>query len=262
MSAEDASANAVIADLALSAGVCQIHARITVTKQAIRIRQMLPLVQSLADQVVDGAVEAVRQQGQQISCKKGCAACCRQLVPIAPVEARALRELVEGFSEPRRSVIGARFAEARRRLEQAGMLQPLLESHAEMPSNEAVQELGIKYFKQAVACPFLEEESCSIYENRPVACREYLVTSPAEHCADPSPQTIRHVPMPFRVWPAIARLEGRDSARAPWVALPLALEWAENHPDEAAPRPGPELVRELVQNLTGKAIPPPPASNS
>jgi Fe-S-cluster containining protein len=34
-------------------------------------------------------------------------------------------------------------------------------------------------------CPFLEDESCSIHPDRPLVCREYLVTSPAELCAGP-----------------------------------------------------------------------------
>ena len=38
--------------------------------------------------------------------------------------------------------------------------------------------LGREYFQLGIPCPFLEEESCSIYHDRPITCREYLVTSP------------------------------------------------------------------------------------
>src|SRR5437868_13237380 len=87
---------------------------------------LLPAFQALAEVVVDHAVQSVRAQGKSVSCKKGCGACCRQLVPISPVEARRLRDLVDELPEPRRSQIRARFAEARQRLGQAGILDGLL----------------------------------------------------------------------------------------------------------------------------------------
>ncbi|MEO8777051.1 MAG: YkgJ family cysteine cluster protein [Rhodanobacter sp.] len=34
------------------------------------------------------------------------------------------------------------------------------------------RQLGIDYLRQGVACPFLEQESCSIYDERPLACRK------------------------------------------------------------------------------------------
>ena len=51
------------------------------------------------------------------------------------------------------------------------------------------------YFRLGIACPFLESESCSIHRDRPLVCREYLVSSPSEHCADPVRGTIERVPL-------------------------------------------------------------------
>jgi hypothetical protein len=36
------------------------------------------------------------------------------------------------------------------------------------------------------------------------------------------------------------------------VPLILAVEWAEAHPNDPPPRRGPELLRELLDRLTGK----------
>src|SRR5262245_55056627 len=109
----------VTATVELSHTDWNLRTQVTVPTGPTRLIQLLPLVQSLADAVVGAAVEA---QGEPISCKKGCGACCRQLVPIAEVEARRLRDLVNDFPEPRRSQVRARFAEARRRLDAAGLL--------------------------------------------------------------------------------------------------------------------------------------------
>ena len=237
----------VTAEVTLSSPDWELRTKVRFPTGPIRMRQMLPMVQVLADRVVDVASETVKGQGQRISCTKGCGACCRQLVPIAQVEARHIRTVVERMDEPRRSTIRARFGEARRRLEESGLLQRLLESDQWREGDS--RALGLQYFGLGIPCPFLEEESCSIYHDRPIACREYLVTSPAENCARPTAETVKLVPLPFRIWTAMARVEDAFR-RAPWVPLILAPEWAEAHPDEPSPRPGSDLVRGLFDQIT------------
>src|SRR5262249_20918511 len=71
---------------------------------------MLPAFRQLAEIVVEHSVQSVQAQGKEISCKKGCGACCRQLVPISALESRRLRDLINELPEPRRSKVLARFA--------------------------------------------------------------------------------------------------------------------------------------------------------
>jgi Fe-S-cluster containining protein len=110
----------------------------------------------------------------------------------------------------------------------------------------------MQYFRQGIPCPFLEEESCSIYPDRPIACREYLVTSPPEHCAEPATDAVRGVQLPLKVWTALARFDKvlPSAQTIRWVPLILAPDWAAENPEEADPRPGPELARELFDYLT------------
>ena len=214
--------------------------------------QVLPLAHALADAVTRMAEQAVEQQGEKITCRKGCAACCRTMIPISEVEARGLRELVDCLPEPRRTQIRERFADALRRLDQAGRLDNLRARTRWKDADHL--ENQVEYFRLAIACPFLEDEACSIYGNRPASCREFLVTSPAEKCALPTNEEVRVVKLPFRVMSALARLQGdaRQAKEIRWVPLVLALEWAGEHPDATAPRPGPELVRELFQHVADR----------
>ena len=48
-----------------------------------------------------GRARRGRPRGVRVSCRAGCGACCRQLVPIAEAEARRIRDLVEAMPEPR-----------------------------------------------------------------------------------------------------------------------------------------------------------------
>lgn len=239
----------------LASPTWEIDTTVTVPAGPTRLRDLLPLVQSFADAAIGAAVEVAQCQGKTITCKAGCGACCRQLVPIAEAEARRIRDLVESLPEPRRSHVRARFAAARERLAAAGLLDKLL--HPEQWDAEDNQHLADRYFSLGIACPFLENESCSIHPERPIVCREYLVTTPAAHCAQPTPENIRRVPLPFQVWTAVARFDPvpDDAEYLRWVPLVVAPEWAEAHPDEPPPRPGLDLLRELFDHLTGNEQP-------
>jgi Fe-S-cluster containining protein len=239
------------AELSLSGRRLQIEMTIP-TKPTAPVK-LLPLFQSLAEAVVSAAAESAEQEGLTISCRKGCGACCRQLVPIAPVEARRLRDLVNDMPEPRRSEIHARFAAARGRLQESGLLEKLL-SPVRRSQKEA-QEFGLEYFYQGIACPFLEDESCSIHSDRPIACREYLVTSPANNCSAPTAETVQCLKLPGKVSGVVRRLnDPPGSQQAPYVPLIMALEWAENAPDDPVTRPATDVVREAFSLLSGKEI--------
>jgi Fe-S-cluster containining protein len=219
----------------------------------VRPIQLLPLFQSLSDAFVGLAVRSVEEEGEKISCKKGCGACCRQLVPISATEARRIRDLVNEMPEPRRSQIVARFEAARRRLDEAGLLGRLMEP--DKITEDETRSLGLDYFSKGIPCPFLEDESCSIHADRPIACREYLVTTPAENCAHPTAETVHCVKMTVMASSALRRMTMRGPEDDTWVPLILAPSWAEAHPEDSRPRPGTELVREFFSYLTGKDLP-------
>lgn len=250
------SSDTVTANVKLSGPDWDLQTTVSVPQGPTTVRDMLPLAQSLSDAVVNAVVKTNEERGQKISCTKGCGACCRQLVPITETEARHIRAVVEHLPEPQQTAVRTRFAEARQRLEKAGLLEQLL--HPEDIPLDKKQTFALQYFFQRISCPFLEEESCSIYADRPIVCREYLVTSAVEHCARPTAETIRAVKMPVKVWTALARLDASSSSQGklPWVPLIVALEWAAAHPEEPSPRPGRELLQELFEHIkhTGRSL--------
>ena len=143
----------------------------------------MPALQGLVNAVV-GAAEA----GRTISCRKGCGACCRQLVPISRTEGEALLAWSRRCPRSGARRCGRRFAAAEAALAHAGLRRAA--------RGRSDRELSIAYFALGVPCPFLEDESCSIHADRPLVCREYLVTSPAELCAGPTQDGVTPVPVP------------------------------------------------------------------
>lgn len=219
--------------------------------------RMLPLFRSVADAFVAAAVESAGEKGLEVSCGKGCAACCRQPVMVSGVEARRLREVIDEMPEARRAEVLARFEAAQRLLAESGLQQRLWRmAEAEVIREDELVAVALDYLGLRVACPFLEDELCSIYAERPVSCREYLVTTPAEHCASPTAETVRPVDLGAKVGKILARMGSRPGPRPlTWVPLIYAPQWAEAHPDDEASSPATEQLREFFGHLTGRDIP-------
>jgi len=244
---QHADSSAATARIELAGSDWQFSTTVSVPRGSLQVGELLPFVHAVTDAVVDAAVKSETAAGRSVSCRKSCGACCRQLVPLAEVEARAIRDLVGALPEPRRSEVRRRFAQARRKLESAGYWEKLC--RRELWGDDEVQAIGIGYFFQGIACPFLDDESCSIYADRPSACREYLVTSAAENCRHPSAEKVEQVALPFKMWTALARFDKSPAASRflRWVPLIMALD----EPDDsaAAARPGMELLRELFEHV-------------
>jgi Fe-S-cluster containining protein len=233
-----------------------------VPAEATSPRRLLPVVRELAEMIVAEGVRRATEQGLAVSCRAGCGACCRQLVPISRTEARALLELVDALPEPRRTEVRARFEEARRQLTEAGLLERLRD--LSWVRGDEAEALALEYLRAGIPCPFLEdgagrtpsrleEGGCAVYEERPVVCREYLVTSPPEECRAPTRDAVRLVALAGALSEQIPHMEGSPPHRGPaWIPLALSLEWAAAHPEEAPRRTGPELVEAL---LTRRAAP-------
>ncbi|MGE0152071.1 MAG: YkgJ family cysteine cluster protein [Reyranellaceae bacterium] len=223
------------ARLKLSAGDLAIDTPIAVPAAAVQPEAVLPALQTLINAVVDAAEARETAAGREISCRKGCGACCRQLVPVSRTEARALRALIAVQPPQRRHALRQRFAQAAEKLRQAGLAAPLLDAAARQGRSD--RDLSLAYFAQAIACPFLEEESCSIHPDRPLVCREYLVTSPAALCSNTAQEGVTPVPVPKFSLGArgLERETATADAAADWIPLALVLE----HPAGKQPRPLP-----------------------
>lgn len=221
---------------------------ITVPAGPARLTTLLPVFRGFTDAIVARGVAQVEKEGRAISCRAGCGVCCRQPVPISEPEAHALSAVVEAMPEPRRSAVRARFAAIEQRLEETGLKAQLggwLEK-----DREGRLEAALNYMTLRLACPFLEAESCSIYSDRPLICREYLVTSPAENCAAPGPDTIARVDIAGRPSKALVHFGKRETAQG-WLLLIHALSFAAEHAEPEAEQPSPVLVQAIFARVAG-----------
>jgi Fe-S-cluster containining protein len=222
------------ATLKLTVGDLRVVHPITVPSGPVAAADVMPALQGLVNAVVEAA-----EAGKSISCRKGCGACCRQLVPVSRTEGERLLALIEAMPRERRATLHARFAAAETALESAGLAKR---------GQKNDREMSLAYFALGLPCPFLEEESCSIHPDRPLVCREYLVTSPAELCAGPAQEGVTPVAVP-KVSMAARGLQddGED-----WFPLARLMAWARTRPRKSRQRTGPEWVQRFLKGVTRK----------
>jgi Fe-S-cluster containining protein len=111
--------------------------------------------------------EYVAQSGPA-SCKRGCAACCRQQVLSTVPEGLVIARHLLVYYKP----------------QQILDLIKTLSGHASMQEHMSAAE----WFDDGEMCPFLnpEDDDCTIYVVRPAMCRFYHSFSPFEDCSKPS----------------------------------------------------------------------------
>ncbi len=222
-------------EIVLNTQAGQLTTAVDVPTGFVPIAAIVPLMRRLGEEAQ--ALEEARttEAGRPRSCHKGCAACCRMMVPLSPPEAFELRELVRSFPTERQEHIAARMAQAKSSLLSHGLWYQLLElgESSQPPNDDELEPVNRKYYALRIPCPFLEDEVCSIYDERPAACRELLVTSPAQQCEDFVNNHVELIQAPVRIGSTLGLLWGElTKTPAKLIPLPMALDWAERHQTE------------------------------
>ena len=231
----------------------EISTAVGVPAGFVPITAILPLMRSLGGEAQVLEQRRLLEAGQRISCEKGCAACCRMLVPISVPEAFALTNAIDQLDQNERNRLLAKLDLAQQQLARAGILKQLssLADSSEPLNDEAIEPLNRAYYALRMPCPFLDNETCSIYADRPAACRELAVTSPATECQEMTKQTVQPVPVAVRLSTALSLLWADLTGTAPrLIPLPLAVDWARRHKEEQTNQwAGTELFEKAMDKI-------------
>mgnify|MGYP000108746537 CR=1 FL=1 len=212
----------------------------------VPVVSVLAAARGLAETLLGVAQRHGAAQGTPVTCRRGCDACCHHLVPVTPAEAFALAHHVAQLPAAEQDAVRRRFDAALAQADAAGLREPL-----EATLSGEGFDHNADWFAARIPCPFLVDRACSIYEQRPIPCREHLVTSAPEDCDRPTPETVRPLPVFARVSRSLTQLCHEAWGDAPpRIPLPLALRWAEEHVDQRGVRAnGTALLRKLIEEL-------------
>jgi Fe-S-cluster containining protein len=207
------------------------------TAAAVRARADARIAERLASLGPDLAV----------SCAPGCFACCHQLVVVSPLEAHALAEYVR-----RDPALAARVEERTasweesigRDSELSARVRAFEDADGYLEGPEGAQ-FEAAYWRAQLPCVFLDEGGrCSVYEVRPLACREHHVLSDPVLCArDPDAAAMAGTRIEFR---AVASEVGARCFGLPdrLILLARALRYAATHAAEG----GRSASRSLIES--------------
>ncbi len=210
----------------------------------------LPAFRKMADRLVQIGVESAEKQGKSVTSASSCGACCRMAIPVSLPEAHRLREIVDNMPEPRRSEVQARFAKAMDLFRSTGLLEDILRPVRTGEDGERYASAMDAYSARRVPCPFLENESCSIDEERPLTCREYFVSHPTED--------LERIPLLARPGEALilATQDAVGEGNIAAITLVQALEWTEQNQPSGELRIGPEWLGPYCEQLVTTASDP------
>jgi Fe-S-cluster containining protein len=224
-------------------------AEVAVRDEPARLADLVPPIHALTSDVVALAVKRAGQEGRRLSCRPGCGACCCQLVPLAPAEAFYLVSRLLALPVLDRKPILQRFQSIENTLSETGLLARI-GSLGETGDDTPVAR---DYFRLGLSCPFLADQSCSIHAWRPIACREYNVTSPPSQCTDPFQNSIARIRIHRRMSSGLTKL-CTHVAGLPrkLVPMPLLFDYYETHREIAKMTwPGVELFKQALGFVLG-----------
>jgi Fe-S-cluster containining protein len=193
-----------------------------------RLDEVLPLCREVVEGEIELATRQVASMGLEVSCRQGCAACCKsQPVPVTPPEAFALAKWVAELEPTQRDAVRERFRQRVQVLADAGLVDVYFQDRSSLSRDDARQVTN-RYFQLRLECPFLIDDACSVYTQRPFVCRQYLVTSDPDHCEAPLERPVSVVPMHLKAASAFLKLSSLCLGKSQYtIPLILALEYVE-----------------------------------
>ena len=108
-------------EVALNTPAGRLTTAIDVPTGFIPITSIVPVTRRLGEEAAQLEIQQATELGQTISCRIGCAACCRMLVPLSAPEAFALRNYVGQLPEDRQIPLLNRISDTKDRLGREGL---------------------------------------------------------------------------------------------------------------------------------------------
>jgi Fe-S-cluster containining protein len=225
--------------------------RIGVCKDRARLADIVPTARTLCDIITDVVVAIARSKGNHMPCGIGCSACCnRYLVPLSVPEALRFREETDAAPAHRREYIWTSCLHSARLILKRKPPKSLMPRTEEVSAVKSVDLNLVSnwYSNLKLACPFLRNHECTIYEQRPLACREHFIIGSARGCKGLR-GLAEVLEMPVQLPNVLAKLAADlEGTGLEAVILPLAPVWCQENSERAKRSwPAEMMVRRFVE---------------
>lgn len=204
----------------------------------VALVDVLPEIYTISNFLIERSLASSKADGKPVTCVKGCNSCCYHLVAMSDHEALLIAHIVSLQDRHDQERIKNAFKSVTNILEKEGLLAELIDVHVNhFEDSPRVIEMQRRYWELQIPCPFLLEGACSIYQFRPMICRQYLASSPRNFCTQSfkADHLVNKIPMHYDVASAIASFNGLSVK--PTLAVPLPSILLANGMLDNFPRP-------------------------
>jgi Fe-S-cluster containining protein len=200
---------------------------ISLVSRPVPLSELVPMACQLSQAIVEATSHRIEESDGRIACRKGCDACCSYLIPISPAEAYHIRDKIFKLPQSEQKTLFRSCQHTTRQLVDHKIPATLFSPTQD--HGERLEILSDWYRELNLPCPFLVNHACCIYDFRPLACREYFVTSHPSKCRPESTERSTQIPMPLRIAEVLAEtcriLEDGESS----ILLPLLPSFLQNN---------------------------------
>lgn len=202
-----------------------LHLRIGIIDGPATLSDIVSLARSISDEQCLTVIDHLETNGQCVQCSKGCFACCGYLVTLSLPEVFRMQKELSAMGAGRYVSILYSCLDSSKKILDIDVLE-------EYNINEKPEMTQISkwYAELDLSCPFLSNGLCGIYEQRPLACREHMVTTSPQSCINNEMNTTEIVDMPVSILEALGQLAADlEQTEVEAVILPLALTCMDNY---------------------------------
>jgi Fe-S-cluster containining protein len=211
-----------------------LQAQIGVKDCPATLPEMVPMARSISDRIVNAVEKQLPANGKAISCRKGCFHCCYYIVPVLSAEAFLIRDEIMALPPAERRPILRNFLNAIERIHSAKIPAYDVKAADDDPMKNCMENIANWYKQMDMPCAFLADNVCSMYEQRPLICRECLTISEPATCKNDSQVTPESVELPVSITKAFTSVADKLEGTTSGIALfPLLIPWCESNPEKA-----------------------------
>ena len=214
-----------------------------------KLSQFVPLAHKISDIITDITLKSQNEKRCKISCRKGCSACCNYIIPLSSAEAVYLHDYTITLPDKTRKMIVRSFMLAAQKIASSQIPKLADKTIAQLDNLEGISQW---YRQLQLQCPFLFANCCSIYNHRPLACREYFVTSPPKYCKPEASGNQATLILPFSIAEILMDVSNSiEDTSDEAIILPLTMFWySMNKKRTEETFPTGQLAERFVQVLT------------
>jgi len=225
---------------------------INVAAKQATLADIVPVARMISTKLALFVLDKLGKDGESVPCRKGCSACCNYLIPLSVPEVFCLRREMLAMPPTRTGVIlKSCLAASKDILEKKFNINKLTKNGQFQKERLSRWYAGLK-----MSCPFLSDGLCALYEQRPIACREHIVTSLPSSCEIKKTNDPEVVCMPISVLDVLGQFAADlEQIAIQAVMLPLALPWAQNNLERSHRSwPAVTMVKRFVEILEDTAV--------